>query len=250
MKTYRVKEWWYLLGILLLSYFYNLELDFFSLVYSLIATTFLLAFAYSWNELYDKDHKLKFAWAPLFPFLLTIFSIFFFKSYLHKIVYTSLLIIVFFYSSPKIALKQIPLISTLCNTIAPPMLLFLGIQEIDTDIKKFFLVLTALFFVAQILHELADYKKDREKNITTIEIIGEKNYIILGIGILIISLSTFFWDFIIFLGLIIMFISFLANLTYARKRNLSYNFLREKYRKTGLLVGLFWLIYFIFRDYH
>jgi len=234
LNIFRVKDWIHYLGYTLIGSALAKNFN----IVNLIVTSFLLAYAYSFNDYYDKKQKKKYFLIPLIfyfillPFLPTfsiLVSLFFF------ILFTA-------YSHPKIWLEGQPYISTFSNSIGFTLLLLLPFQR-ATDVFAYFPFLILIFLLntaAQLLHEIVDYKEDKKINkITTTVKFGIRTSLtlfklclivtlLLAILLLrkspLISLSTIFFS-LLFLKI--------------KKVNRK---IRRKFKELGILVGIIYLI--------
>ena len=242
-----MKDWWYFLGIPLLGFLYKPHTNYISLLINLIACVPLLAFAYSLNDFFEGISKSNFL-IPLIAFISTIIFLFLFDKSLHFITYLFLILMVGFYSMPLFALKRIPFVSTICNVIGPPLLIIFGINELDGDIFRLIFIVSCIFLMAQVFHELADWEEDKRKNIvTTIQVLGGKNFMIVGMLFLFLAfLISLVDNKVISLGIGIMISSAIYNfLIYVKEKKTDFSIFRKRYKITGLITGIFWAIFLL-----
>jgi len=231
---FRIKDWVHYLGYTLIGSTLARNFN----ILNLIVTSFLLAYAYSFNDYYDKKTKKKYFFIPLIfyfillPFLPTFSTL---VSMLFFILFTV-------YSHPKTWLEGRPYISTISNSIGFTLLLLLPFQR-ATDVLAHFPFIIIIFLLntaAQLLHEIVDYKEDRRINkITTTVKLGIRASLILfklclittlSLAILLllrsplISLSTIFFS--------LLFI----------KINIVNKKIRRKFKEFGIFVGIIYLI--------
>ena len=174
IKVYRILDWFYYLGFILIGFSVNSQLDIDIIKYIFLGAS-LLAYAYSFNDFYDKREKNMFFILPLVLsfLLLPLFN------YFQIIISLIFLIIVTFYSIYPFRLKAKPFIGSFCNGFGFTLFFLLGYFVIHV-INLIGILFTLLFFsfnmVAQFIHEIVHLKEDkRSKIITTVVFLGEKN---------------------------------------------------------------------------
>jgi len=234
LYVFRVRDWVHYLGYTLIGSMLTRNFN----ILNLIVTSLLLAYAYSFNDYYDKKQKRKYFFIPLIsyfillPFLPTfsiLMSIFF-------------LILFTVYSHPKFWLEGRPYISTFSNSVGFTLLLLLPFQRATHvfDHLPFLILIFLLNSAAQLLHEIVDYKKDRKINkLTTTVKLGIRASLILFKFSLIATLLLailLLWRFpLISLSTIFFSLLFLRIKKVDRKT-------RRKFKKWGILVGIIYLI--------
>ena len=240
-EIYRVKDWYYYLGFILIGFF--LTSSFYSrLLIFLLFGSFLLAYAFSFNDFWDEGKKAYF----LFPLLLSI--LLFISLNIMQIVLASIfLFIVTVYSAKPLRLKSKPFFSSLCNGIGFSLLFLIGYCVINLDLNGiiFFFFFLCFNMVSQFIHEAVDIDKDREKRIlTTGVLLGKRKLKKLCYVFLWLSFFTCLYLFYIkivnflFLFTTIFFVIFFTNKLIKCKidRNL-----RKNYKTFGIFAGF---IYF------
>jgi len=239
LKSYRVKDWIHYLGYVLLgsSICKNFSLSIFLLA------SLMLAYAYSFNEYFDKKLKRKFFVLPL------LFSFLFlpFLNSLQLLIYFSFILLVTFYSLPLTYLEGKPILSTLSNSIGFLLIFLLPFTTLKKIIEfsNFLLLLFLLNSAAQIIHEIVDYRKDKKigKN-TTAVILGIKNSIfLLRVTLLLTAITSLFLFFSLKIVSIssFLFSSFFFLLSYKKIDNR----FRRKFKHLGIVCGTFFLFQFI-----
>jgi 4-hydroxybenzoate polyprenyltransferase len=242
-KIYRISDWFYYLGFILIGISLSSAITFnLKLLLLLFVGFSLLAYAYSFNNFYDKQEKKKFFLFPLFLFFISLFFLNWFQvsiSFIFIFIFT-------IYSYPPIRLKSKPIFSTFSNSISFSLLFFLGSSFINFNIFFLFLIFVCLNTTAQLFHEIIDYKEDkRRKDITTTVNYGPNFSKNLSISFLlfvaIISAALFYLQVVN----IFFFVSSLIFVSYfyfkTKKSKIDKKF-RDKYRNFGILVGI---IYFL-----
>lgn len=162
LSIYRITDWLYFIGFSLFGYFFSLHNI--RLLQLIFLSAFILSFAYSLNEYYDKN-KGKFKFFPYFPLFLS----FFFLSGLtltQILSYLFFIIIFYFYSAPP-RLKGVPFLGSFLNGIGFSLLFLLGYGRLDLFACFFSLLLFSLEMPAQLIHEVVDYEEDKRDKINT-----------------------------------------------------------------------------------
>jgi 4-hydroxybenzoate polyprenyltransferase len=230
----RIKDWIYYLGYTLIGSFIANSFN----IFNFLATFFLLGYAYSINDYYDKKLKKKYFFIPLISYILiTIFlkPISLFISILFLLIFS-------FYSWPKIWLEGKPILSTLSNSIGFTLLFVLPFTKIEQILYYYPLIfLIFLFnFVAQLIHEIVDFDKDiKIKKVTTTVKFGVKTSIILIKVSLIIS--TFFSFLLLPYFFLSSVSSFIFSIYFLLKRKINLQ-TRKEFKIMGIYVGIIYLI--------
>lgn len=237
LERFRVKDWYYYLGYVLFGSLISKNLNWINFLIG----SFMLAYAYSFNDYYDK--RLGSKWF-LFPLLLS----FIFLPFLNKLqfIFYALFILIFtLYSWPKTYFEGKPVISLFCNAIGFLLLFFLPFTEIKTILVffNFTLLLFLLNIAAQTIHEIVDYGEDKRigKSTTTVRF---------GIPFST-SMLRFFLIAILFLSLTLLpnlkFI-FLSTLIFSSyffvlsiREEINYTF-RKKFKYFGIVSGIIYLL--------
>jgi 4-hydroxybenzoate polyprenyltransferase len=239
LKTYRIKEWIYFLGLPLLGYFLQENMTSYHLAKVLIVAFLLLSYAFSLNDFFDKRLNENKIIIPLIPLCLLIFCLFYFN-HIKIIMILLFLLISTTYSLPKIRLKSVPFICTLWNVVGFSLLFLLGINIISREAIILIFVFLFLLFVAQLMHELAHQTEDRNAHIkTTALFLGEeKTKQLCCIGLVLPSLISFLFN--IFLAILISIYSIIFLILIWRRPA---GKLREEFRTSGIIIGVLILTY-------
>ena len=243
LKTYRFDDWFCFIGFILIGFSLKSSLNLELLKYVLLSS-FLLAYAFSLNNFYDRhETKRYFLWPLFFIFpMLFLFNI-------YQILLSFLfLIIVTLYSAYPFRLKNIPIISSLLNGFGLIILFFIGYFHLQS-ISAGLLVAPFLFslqMVSQFIHEIVDLKEDKKnKIVTTAGFLGKEKIKKLCCGFLwfalLVSACLFYLNFvnILFIFITFLFVTFFTYRMFTTKIDKN---LRKEYKKLGIIVGL---IYFI-----
>ncbi|MDI6826390.1 MAG: UbiA prenyltransferase family protein [Candidatus Aenigmarchaeota archaeon] len=241
-EVYKVKAWYYYLGFILLGFFMNYSFSL-TLLILLLAGSFMLAYAYSFNDFWDKRKKAYF----VLPLVLSILIIPFLNQ-TQILLALIFLFIVTIYSAKPIRLKAKPFLSSFCNGIGFSVLFLLGYSVKSLDFRGFifFLLFFCFNMVAQFIHEIVDLKEDRKNRIiTTAVFLGEDKikttcYTFLLIAFLL-SFYLFYLEFVGFI-FVLATLFFVLFFTYKIHKKKIDRRLRKEYKLFGLIVGV---IYFI-----
>jgi 4-hydroxybenzoate polyprenyltransferase len=240
-KIYRIQNWYHYLGFVILGFILKHSLGI-AIFFNLSLAGFLLAYAYSLNDFYDKKMKIRFFLFPLFYVLLVLI----FFNVIQIIVSSLFLFVVTTYSSEPFRFKAKPFISSICNGIGFSLLFLLGyfyVPTIDLSGILFFLLLFSLGMIAQFIHEVVHMKKDKiNKIITTTVFLGKNRvkklfYFFLITAILITTwlfyLETVNLFFVFSIAFFTIFFIFKI-----MKKGVDES-LRKKYKVFGIIVGIF-----------
>lgn len=240
-RIYRLFNWFYYLGFILIGFSIKSPLNI-DIMKLLFFGAFLLSYAYSFNDYYDKHEKKKFFILPLiFSFLfLSLFNIF------QIIISLIFLIIVTFYSLHPFRWKAKPFISSLCNGIGFTLLFWLGYSTFDFIGLLFSLLLFSLEMVAQFIHEIVHMKEDIEDKIKTTAIfIGIKKIKSVCLLFLFISILLSLWlytleivNIIFILATTIFSIYFILRILIDKTGEK----IRKEYRYFGIIIGIIYLL--------
>lgn len=245
IKTYRVAHWLHFLGFTVLGAVASPSIPLSRLFVGVAASALLLAYAYSFNDFFDKKKKGFFPFAPLF-----LFAPLMFVMDARQIFFSILfVIIVTLYSLPAPRLKAFPVFGTLSNSIGFSFLFLIGSQ---LPLNRVSLVLLVILFVletvAQLIHELADMKEDaKDRVLTTARWVGRKNTqrisrMLLVIAIFVsLSMTNSFGFYFIGIPTIIF-----SSLFFVRTSFPDSAVVRAEYRKVGMLAGMFFLAGLLF----
>jgi 4-hydroxybenzoate polyprenyltransferase len=247
LSYYRVSGWYYYLGYIVLGFLLKSPLNI-EIIKHILLGSFLLAYAFSFNNFYDKREKRKFFILPLIlSFLfLPLFNIF------QIIISLIFLIIVTFYSLHPFRWKAKPFISSLYNGFGFTLIFLLG-YFVTPTFEIGGLLFSVLFFcfnmVAQFIHEIVHKKIDKKNNIiTTVVFCGEsavKKFCFFLFALsLFISLYLCYLRFINPLTLFVT-ILYVIKFTIILSRKKIDKKVRSEYKVLGIIVGLFYIINFI-----
>lgn len=244
IKVYRLKDWWYFLGLIVLGFFFNRSPSFFYFLTKILISGLLLAFAFSWNEFFDKKFPRKKIIFPLIPLFLILFSLNILNQK-NKILTFLFLLVALLYSLPPIRLKSYPFIGTFCNAFGFSLLFLIGANNFKNNlIWPIYFGLFSLLFVAQLIHELEHALQDKSARILTTAIfLGERRTKFLIIFFLLLG-DTSFLRFSLFVTIISLIYSLYIIILLIK--NINYSSLRKIYRYTGLAFGIILLLYLLF----
>ncbi|MEM2918480.1 MAG: UbiA family prenyltransferase [Candidatus Altiarchaeota archaeon] len=245
---YRFKNWYYYLGFILLGLILkkSIAIEIYEILKYALVACFLLAYAYSLNDYFDKKQNRKFFIAPL---ILVVLS-FPFLNFYQLLISSFFLILVSLYSSKKFRLKAVPIISSLSNGFGFLSLFFIGYFHSE-EISLLGILFAALLFffemVAQFVHEIVDFEEDKRSGIMTTAIfLGERKIRILSICFLITTIAVAFsiWNFskinfLFLLSNLIFSTYFILQFLSRRKIDLEF---RVEYKNFGIVVGIFWVL--------
>jgi len=233
-KVYRISDWLHYLGYTLLGSVLSKDIK----INTFLQTSFLLAYAYSFNDYYDKKLKRKHF---LIPLILSLITLPFLRIW--EVVISLLFLLIFtLYSWPKIWLEGKPIISTLSNSIGFTLLLILPFPNVAyvLDYFLFILLIFILNTAAQLLHETVDFREDKKINkVTTAVRFGTKNSLILfKICLLAIVLISFLlFNNFPFISLSSSIFSLWFSLIREVKRRT-----RKMFKLLGIIVGVVYLL--------
>ncbi|HEX68320.1 MAG TPA: hypothetical protein ENG13_04575 [bacterium] len=236
MRIYRIKEWWYYLGFVLLGALAG-KTSLKDFLISALSAFFIGCFSFSFNEFADKNLPFQFLKYPLITLGLALITLFFLPP-LKKFLVTFLLILGFFYSFPLFPLKKIPFLGTLINGVGFPLLILLGSgrkEVLYLCLTFFFLCLTA-----QLIHEYTHQSEDEERGIISTAVkLGEKGKNFL---FLLLLPPLYFSFYISFISPAFVFLMFLTLFNFRRK---DFIFLRRIYRMENFIFGIYLLQYYM-----
>jgi 4-hydroxybenzoate polyprenyltransferase len=244
IEAYRINNWYYYLGFILIGFLMSSSFNL-NLLINLFLGSFILAYAYSFNDFCDKGRKAYF----ILPLILSIF-ILPFLNHIQILLTLIFLFIVTIYSSKTIRLKAKPFISSFCNGIGFTILFLLGYTVKNFDLRG--LIIFLLFFcfnmVAQFIHEMTDLKEDRKNGIiSTAVFLGEGKikkicYIFLWSTPLI-GFYLFYFKFVnsFFVIITLFFVLFFTYRFFQKKIDKN---IRMEYRILGLILGFIYLLLF------
>lgn len=248
LKYYRVSDWYYYLGFIILGFTLNSLLNI-DIIKHLLLGSFLLAYAYSLNDFSDKNEKKKFF---IFPLILSILLLPFFNNFQ---ILTSLifLMIVTLYSVYPFRWKSKPFISSFCNGFGFTIIFLLGYFYIST-LNLNGILLASLFFcfnmVAQFMHEIIHLDKDKKRNIITTAVFLNdrvKNichaFHLLAITFIFILLYYNFLNTIISSAMLLFIIWFTIRIETIEINEK----IRKEYKNFGILIGIIYFILNIFK---
>jgi len=246
IKIYRIKHWYYQLGLILIGFTFRHQLNF-DIFKIFLLGFLLLAFAYSFNDYSEKKQKKKYFFIPL---ILSLVILPFFNNL--QILFSLIaLIIAIFYSMKPIVLRERPIIVSFANGVSVTILFLLGYFYIPI-LDSIWFWFASLFFsfviIGQIFHEISHMNEDKnEKILTTALFFGKKKikyicYLFLFI-ILILTFSLFRMNVvnIIFFVSTLIFIVFIS--LQIKRKPINYN-LRKIYVISSIVLGLIYILSF------
>jgi 4-hydroxybenzoate polyprenyltransferase len=243
---FRAEHWYYYLGFLLLGSSIKKIWDL-TLLKNLLLGGFLLAYAYSLNDYYDQQQRKKLF---IIPLILSTFILPFFNFY-QILLSLAFILIVTIYSVEPLRLKTKPCISSLLNGFGFISLFFIGYSTTFSFTFSgllFGLLLFLYEMVAQLIHEIVDFKDDLKNRImTTAVFIGKENtanickLIIFSTSVIsLILLSLKIISSFSFFSTLVFMVFNLYQITYKSDVKV-----RERYRNSGIILGLIYLFDFI-----
>jgi 4-hydroxybenzoate polyprenyltransferase len=238
LKSFRFKDWIHYLGYTLLASILANNLN----LLNFFLTTFLLSYSYSINEYYDRKMKKKYFVIPL---LLSILMFLFVSPFSISISLLFLLIFTF-YSWPKVWLEGRPILSTISNSIGFTLLFVLPFQSIGEVLRyrSLILLIFILNTVAQLIHEIVDFKEDKKINkITTAVKFGVRASIILIKSFLLIIILV---SFLLLMEkfILVSLSSIIFSLYFLGKKRIN-NRIRNEFKLLGIFVGVVYFLDFI-----
>lgn len=276
LRFYRVKDWIKNLGIPLIGFLTASWLNA-NLLLIVFATSLILSYAYSINNLFDflingeKNYiyylskkgvsEKKSALLCFLPFLI-FFLINFYLPIWASIIGFSCFTLSSLYSFPKVRLKNYWLPSLLVNSVGLGILLFLfgfffGSTTISMQSIIFMIILFIHILSLDILHQIAHRKIDKKFGIKTFpQVFGIRKslrcIIYLQLIVIFVCLITFLYSLLkysIFLGSILFsFLKIRRILKCLRSiYKIDYNVLRNK--MYGMWEGIFYVVFLLMRQY-
>jgi len=186
---FRVRDWFYVLGLSCLGFTYahTFELSALSLLWFFIVSALYMAHGYSLNETIDaaiavknSDREFKNKKGVSFqaslslsylPLLINLVFLVLFSKYIFILVVAGALIS-YLYSVPPFRLKSVPCLDLIVNSAGFSILFLIGycwLKPLDKNSLLVTVLFFLLFFPLQIIHELAHFEKDKSENaITTV----------------------------------------------------------------------------------
>jgi 4-hydroxybenzoate polyprenyltransferase len=177
---FRIKDWFHYMGYVLLG---SLLANSFN-IFNFFAAAFILAYAYSINDYYDKKLNKKYFIIPFFLYIIFLP----FLPILSILITISFIILFTIYSWPKVWLEGKPILSTFSNAIGFTLIFTLPFNNIEQISSNYQIVLLIflLNIIAQLLHEISHFKNDKNigKITTSVKIGLKKSTTILKIIII------------------------------------------------------------------
>jgi len=244
IKTYRIPDWYYYIGLTFLGFFLrnNLSPEIFK--YGLVSA-FLLAYAYSANEYFDGFQRRKFF---VIPFLLTLFLLQLFNT-LQIALCLVMLVIPVVYSSKFLRLKSKPFISSFLNGFGFTFLFLLGYFQIpllDFSGLVFSCLIFSIEMIAQFIHEVVHFREDKKmKVITTAMYFGLMRIkYFCYLFLFIVLLSSFVLYYLKTINLVSLFSTTIFGIFFLLKieQSVMNSRLRKIYRECCILLGIVYLI--------
>jgi 4-hydroxybenzoate polyprenyltransferase len=246
IKIYRVKNWYYQLGIVILGFVLVAQPNF-ELIKILFLGSLLLAFAYSYNDYCECVQKKRYF---ILPLLLSIITLPLFN-YMQILFAVIALMISIAYSIRPIALRERPFLGSIANAVGVPILFLLGYLHtafLNLTAALFVSLLFCFVMIGQLLHEVTHIKDDKKKKIkTTAVFFGKERIKYFCYQFLFLSLAVTYLLFqmnkinIVFLTSTVAFLLFIY-LAIDRKE-IDYK-LRKIYVSSSILLGLMYVISF------
>lgn len=246
IKIYRIKDWFHYTGFFILGYtLYHSSITPLFLLQT-VELSFMLSYAYSLNEFFDKKMAKKYALFPLISLFLTLAFLVFFDL-TRAILITVFILLVALYSMPKIRLKSFPIICSFSNNVGFSLLFLLGAADKLANLLtiKFFFLLFFLQSAAQFVHELAHMKEDKREGIKTTAILFGKDrtkklyssFLILA-SFVSLTFANNIISFFLLTSPTFLFSSYFIFLI----DRIDIIELRKKYKTYGVLIGLLFLL--------
>ncbi|MBL7196694.1 MAG: UbiA prenyltransferase family protein [Candidatus Omnitrophica bacterium] len=209
---YRTRNWFYYLGFIILGKTISSASSAVSL-WTLASAAVVLAFIFSLNDFAD-GHNDKVIF--IFPLVLMLFLLYFIRPF-QRVALLSVLVFQIIYSLKPIRLKRIPILGTLCCTLAFPQFFILGYLEeakFDSRCLGIFTLLIILSCLLQIIHEVNHIDQDNTGGIKTSAVFfGKKTMehfcIALLISILALTYFLYSQDWLNLITLLTLFIFYL-----------------------------------------
>jgi 4-hydroxybenzoate polyprenyltransferase len=243
-RSYRIKDWFHYLGFVLLGIFFSERMHLPILPF--LQASSILAYAFSLNEYFDKKLTIKFFLLPLLISMLLLL----FSNHLQRIASLCFLIGFTIYSTPPLRLKRFPVITTLINSLSFSLLFLIGYWSFSTDLPlNFFLLLTLLNLIAQLIHEIVHLEEDmRDKLCTTAALLGVDGVRIIIFISSFLAIALTYWMFLLTeVNIVFLFVT-TSFLLFTIHRSLFFPInprFRILFRNFGILVGFLWLVSFL-----
>jgi hypothetical protein len=245
-QIYRIKDWRHFLGLTFLGYLCDKPFcSSYYLLIKIVISGLLLAFAFSWNEFFDRKFSKKRVFFPLTPLFLILLLVKFLNP-ATKILTLLFFLVALLYSLPPIRLKSYPFIGTFCNAFGFSLLFLIGVDNFENQIVlPLYLGLFSLLCVAQLIHELTHAPQDKsERILTTTLFLGEKKTKILLLSFLVLAFLSFCKFSFLIAGFLLLSASHITVLL--TKKEINYSHLRKIYRYDGLVLGIVIFLYLLF----
>ena len=189
LDIYRFRNWYYYVGFYILGRFVNGIRNFEWPV--ILAILVSLAFSFSLNDYVDKGTRKFF----VYPLLLIPVIYLFLKPYQLTLFILFILLSVLYSWKPR--LKGVPILGSLCCTLAFPLFFLLGYQNgFSLEIKGILYYIFLCFFSAllQLIHEVNHLKMDKIENIrTTAVALGKRRVEMICLFICLLSIGEAFY---------------------------------------------------------
>jgi 4-hydroxybenzoate polyprenyltransferase len=265
LRFYRVSDWLHFLGFTILGVLLGKPAAALSpapTILIIAASAALLAYAYSFNDVFDRQYELPYGahirvnriktrdvLASVCPLMLGVIMLAQFSSTVLELgVLFSLLW--FCYSYPRPRLRAVPIFCTAVNGVGFPILFLMGFQTVNADLFGavfLFFALVLLEIPAQLIHEICHSQGDRRLGFSTTAVrygTGKAlqgailaliaNVILVAILLVqgftspIVALSL--GSFAVIFSIVLFFVQRLARLNFHE--------LRVKYRYGGIIAGV------------
>jgi 4-hydroxybenzoate polyprenyltransferase len=165
MNVYRIKHWYYQLGLVLIGFAFVSPLSV-EVIKILVLGFMLMAVAYSFNDYAEGKEKKKYFLIPIIITLLILPAF----NYLQILVSFLAISVSVLYSMKPIALREKPFICSAVNAIAVPFLFLLGVffvPAFNFSVLGLTLVLFSFVMIGQLFHEITHIKEDMKQKIAT-----------------------------------------------------------------------------------
>lgn len=229
----RIEDWIHYLGFPILGMVFGGFSK--NLVPITLLSGFILAYAFSLNEVYDKKIESK---IYLLPLLLS-FLMFFFINPIQIAFALFFILIMTLYSYPIPRLKSKPIVCTIANAIAFPCLFAIGFFDLGIMNYSFvyiFSILFSLSFVIQLIHELSDVDEDKKEKVATTPIyFGESNTRIMIWFFLMITIMISFLSYSVNPSLLLLIPFSLYSIVRTTKKD--WYKIRVEFRYFGTFIG-------------
>ncbi|MEM5832120.1 MAG: UbiA family prenyltransferase [Candidatus Aenigmatarchaeota archaeon] len=270
IEFYRIKDWFKILGYPLIGLLLaNSDIEIF--IVNIIISALGLAYCFSINDYWDhlkegeKNYvgkiietqgKKKVLFACFFPFFLCLPLLLLIKSY-PLIIFLCFMLLASIYSMPPIRLRNKPILDLIMNSLMFPCLFAFSFFDSFNSLTTFiffFINFIYYFFVSELIHQMAHYKKDKScGRTTTLILLGKKKtlYFLKIVPIFPLLFSSYFLfslDIEIITFAMISIVTNLMRIKKFKKLTLKTDFCELRTKIYGLEEGIsYFLAIFIFK---